>query len=64
MLPPPPGPFDLMLVLGGLSVVWPRSSDLVGGWARKHFPRAHRGCQVFIDRFTADLDRRYPGPCS
>lgn len=61
MLPPPPGPFDLMIVLSGGLISWPEGFRTIEGWAGRHFPGAHRSGMHFLDRFVADLERRYPG---
>jgi hypothetical protein len=61
MLPPPPGPFDLMIVLSGGLISWPKGFRAIEGWASQHFPGAHRSGMLFLDRFVADLERRYPG---
>jgi hypothetical protein len=61
MLPPPPGPFDLSLMLAGGAALWPRSLRSLSDWTMKRFPRAHRAGMIFIDRYLDDLERRYPG---
>ncbi len=60
MLPPPPGPFDLTIIISGGVVLWPRGLRAIEGWAAKHFPRAHRAGTRFLDRYLDDLERRYP----
>ncbi len=62
MMPPPPGPFDLSLVVAGGIVLWPRGLGGIEGWVRRRFPKAHRCGMKFLDRFLADLERRYPVP--
>src|SRR5207244_11231311 len=61
MMPPPPGPFDMTLILTGAIVLWPRRLGAVEGWMRRRYPRAHHRGMVFLDRFLADLERRYSG---
>jgi hypothetical protein len=61
MLPPPPGPFDLSLVLAGGVALWPRGLRAIDVWARKRFPKVHRAGMSFLDRYLDDLERRYPG---
>ncbi|HKI20539.1 MAG TPA: hypothetical protein VKA15_21805 [Isosphaeraceae bacterium] len=61
MLPPPPGPFDISLMLAGGVTLWPRGLQTVEGWSRRRFPKAHRAGMSFLERFLDDLERRYPG---
>ncbi len=60
MLPPPPGPFDLTIIVSGGVVLWPRGFRAIEGWARKRFPTAHLAGMRFLDRYLDDLERRYP----
>ncbi len=60
MLPPPPGPFDLTIIVSGGVVLWPRGFRAIEGWARKRFPKAHRAGMQFLVRYLDDLERRYP----
>jgi hypothetical protein len=60
MLPPPPGPFDLTIIVSGGVVLWPRGFRAIEGWTGKHFPKAHRAGMRFLDRYLDDLERRYP----
>jgi len=60
MLPPPPGPFDLTIIVSGGVVLWPRGFRAIEGWASKRFPKAHRAGMQFLDRYLDDLERRYP----
>jgi hypothetical protein len=61
MTPPPPGPFDLSIMLSGGLVLWPRGFRAIDSWSRKRFPTAHRAGMQFLDRYLDDLERRYPG---
>jgi len=61
MLPPPPGPFDLSLMLAGGVALWPRGLRTLEGWTQRRFPQAHRASMSFLDRFLDDLEHRYPG---
>jgi hypothetical protein len=61
MLPPPPGPFDLSLILAGGVALWPRGFRTLRGWTQRRFPRAHHAGMSFLNRFLEDLERRYPG---
>jgi hypothetical protein len=60
MLPPPPGPFDMSLMLIGGVALWPRGLRSLDGWTQRRFPRAHQAGMCFLERFLDDLDRRYP----
>jgi hypothetical protein len=60
MLPPPPGPFDLTIIISGGVVLWPRGFRAIEGWAGRHFPKAHQAGMVFLNRYLDDLERRYP----
>jgi hypothetical protein len=64
MLPPPPGPFDLSLMLAGGVTLWPRGLRTVEGWSRRRFPQAHRTAMSFLERYLDDLERRYPDSTS
>jgi hypothetical protein len=56
----PPEPIGMVfVVLGGL-LFWPRGCRAVGGWFRRKLPKTHSGYTMFLDRFVADLERRYP----
>jgi hypothetical protein len=61
MLPPPPGPFDLMIIVSGGLIAWPRGFRTIESWARKRFPTAHRSGTLFLNRYFEDLERRFPG---
>jgi hypothetical protein len=61
MLPPPPGPFDMSLMITGGVVLWPRGLRALQGWTQRSFPQAHRAGTVFLERFLDDLEHRYPG---
>ncbi len=60
LTPPPPGPFDLSIMLSGALVLWPRGFRAIEGWSRKRFPTTHRLSMRFLDRYLDDLERRYP----
>jgi len=55
-----PGPGTPALVAGGL-ILWPKGFGKVERWLQKRFPEAHRKGISHINRFLADLERRYPG---
>ena len=55
-----PGPGAPALVAGGL-MLWPGAFARADQWMRRRFPRAHRKGMGHINRFLADLERRYPG---
>jgi hypothetical protein len=60
MLPPPPGPFDLTIILTGGVVLWPRGFRIIDGWTSKRFPKVHQAGMEFLNRYLDDLERRYP----
>jgi hypothetical protein len=55
-----PGPGAPALVAGGL-ILWPKGFGKVERWFQKRFPETHRKGLGHINRFLADLERRYPG---
>ncbi len=61
MLPPPPGPFDLSLMIAGGAALWPRGLRSLEAWTMRRFPRAHRAGVIFLDRYLDDLEHRYRG---
>jgi hypothetical protein len=55
-----PGPFGTpFLVMGGV-VLWPNAFERVENYLEKKFPKMHRQSERQINRFVADLERRYP----
>jgi hypothetical protein len=64
MLPPPPGPFDLSLMLTGGVALWPRGFKALEGWMRRNCPQAHRAGVSFLERFLEDLEHRFPDSTS
>jgi hypothetical protein len=60
MMPPPPGPFDLSIMLSGGLVLWPRGFRAIDCWVQKRFPGVHQAAMSFLGRFLDDLERRYP----
>jgi hypothetical protein len=61
MLPPPPGPFDLSLMLAGGVALWPRGLRGLEDWTQRRFPKGHHAGMSFLARYLDDLERRYPG---
>jgi len=61
MLPPPPGPFDLSLMVAGGAALWPRGFLSLQDWTRGRFPKVHHAGMSFLARYLDDLERRYPG---
>ena len=55
-----PGPGAPALVAGGL-ILWPEAFGKVERWVQKRFPDTHRKGIGHMNRFLADLERRYPG---
>jgi len=59
LLPGPVGtPF---LILGGV-ILWPAAFNRVENCFERRLPRVHKIGMAQIDRFVADLERRYPWP--
>ena len=56
----PPEPIGMVLVILGGLVFWPRGCRAVDGWLRRNLPKTHSGYTKFLDRFAADMERRYP----
>ena len=42
LTPPPPGPFDLSIMLSGGLILWPRGFRAIDGWARRRPLRSER----------------------
>jgi hypothetical protein len=61
MLPPPPGPFDMSIMLAGGVALWPRGFRALDGWTQRRFPKVHRASMSFLERYLNDLEHRYPG---
>jgi hypothetical protein len=55
-----PGPGVPAIVAGGL-ILWPEAFGKVERWVQKRYPETHRKGIGHINRFLADLERRYPG---
>ncbi len=55
-----PGPGTPAIIAGGL-VLWPKGFGKAEVWFRHRFPTVHRGGMKHIQRFLADLEKRYPG---
>jgi Putative transmembrane protein (PGPGW) len=55
-----PGPGVPALVAGGL-ILWPEAFGKAERWLQKRFPDTHRKGIGHMNRFLADLERRYPG---
>jgi hypothetical protein len=62
MLPPPPGPFDISLMLVGGTALWPGGFGTLEGWVQRRFPSVHRSGTKLLRRLVDDMERRYPGP--
>ena len=56
----PPEPIGMVLVVLGGLVFWLRGCRAVDGWLRRNLPKTHSGYTKFLDRFAADMERRYP----
>jgi hypothetical protein len=57
-----PGPWGTPFIIVGGVVLWPRVFERVEIAFGRRFPKAHRQGVRQIQRFLADLDRRYPLP--
>ena len=57
-----PGPVGSPFLLLGAVTLWPRLFARLETGFQKRFPRMHRTGTRQIQRFLADLDRRYPMP--
>ena len=55
-----PGPGTPAIIAGGL-VLWPKRFGKAEVWFRGRIPSAHREGMRQVQRFLADLERRYPG---
>jgi len=59
-----PGPVGSPFVIAGGVALWPRAFGKVDDWFERRFPRAHRGGMRQIERYLADMEKRYPGTIS
>ena len=57
-----PGPVGSPFLLLGAMTLWPRLFTRLEVSFQRRFPRMHRTGTRQIQRFLADLDRRYPMP--
>jgi hypothetical protein len=60
MASPQPGPSDMITPLSGTLVPWFRGLRAVEDWAREKYPGMHRRGMDLLNRFSEDLERRYP----
>lgn len=56
-----PGPVGTPFLLAGGLVLWPKGFGAVETWFERRFPGMHRTGMAQIERYLADLERRYPG---
>jgi hypothetical protein len=61
LLPPLPGPEDVLIVAFGALALWRDGFRACERWSYRSFPRAHRAGTSVILRYLDDLERRYPG---
>jgi hypothetical protein len=61
MVPPIPGPEDVLIVAFGALALWRSGFRACERWTHRSFPRAHRAGTNVILRYLDDLERRYPG---
>ena len=55
-----PGPVGTPFLLVGCVALWPAAFERVEACFEKRLPRTHRVGMMQIERFIADLERRYP----
>jgi|SRR5271157_3423422 len=60
MASPQPGPSDMITPLSDTLVPWFRGLRAVEDWAREKYPGMHRRGMDLLNRFSEDLERRYP----
>jgi hypothetical protein len=61
MLPPVPGPEDILVVAFGALAFWRRGFRACERWSHRSYPRVHRAGTKMLLRYLDDLERRYPG---
>lgn len=61
MVPPVPGPEDLLVFTFGVLSLSKRGFRACERWTHRSFPRAHRIGTDLVVRYLDDLERRYPG---
>jgi hypothetical protein len=57
-----PGPVGSPFLIAGGVALWPGLFGRIETWYRHRFPRSHRHGMVVIERFIADMEKRYPTP--
>jgi hypothetical protein len=57
-----PGPVGSPFFIAGGVALWPAAFGRVEGWFQRKFPVIHRNGMEQMERYLADLERRYPGP--
>jgi hypothetical protein len=55
-----PGPVGAPLVVMGGVVLWPKAFQGIDSYLHRRFPKFHRQGVSQMNRFLADLERRYP----
>jgi len=60
MASPRLGPSDMITLLSGGLALRPRSFRAIEDWAREKYPNVHHRSMLFLNRFSEDLERRYP----
>jgi hypothetical protein len=56
-----PGPVGTPFVIAGGVVLWPGVFGKVENWFQRRYPNSHRSGMDVIDRYMADLEKRFPG---
>jgi len=55
-----PGPFGTPFLLAGGLILAPRVFRSVDQWVERKFPQCYRSGLSNVERFLADMERRYP----
>ena len=56
-----PGPVGTPFLIAGGLVFWPKGFMCMEHWVLRRFPRSHEIGLAQIERYLADLEKRYPG---
>ncbi len=55
-----PGPIGTPALIAGGVVLWPGTFGRISSWMEKRYPRFTREGNRHINRYLADMERRYP----
>lgn len=56
-----PGPVGTPFLIAGGLAFWPKGFMCMEHWVLRRFPRSHEIGLAQIERYLADLEKRYPG---